>query len=117
MAKSELEELLAFQIKAVGLPDPVREFQFYPGRKYRADFAFIKQKLLVEIDGGIWSKGSHARPRGILRDMEKSNLASLDGWTYLRVSGADVKEGRALELIESAIKIYDEKKEKEDHDS
>ena len=108
MSKSELEELLDFQIKAVGLPEPEREYQFYPDRKFRADFAWIKQKLLVEVEGGIWAKGAHARPRGILRDMEKGNLAALGGWMYLRVSGADIKEGRAIDLIECALQIYDQ---------
>ena len=108
MSKSELEELLDFQIKAVGLPEPERAYQFYPERKFRADFAWIKQKLLVEVEGGIWSKGAHARPRGILRDMEKGNLAALGGWMYLRVSGADIKEGRAIDLIECALQIYDQ---------
>ena len=103
MSKSELEELLAFQIKAVGLPDPEREYQFYPKRKFRADFAWPQYRLLVEVEGGIWSKGAHARPKGILRDMEKSNLAALNGWMYLRVSGDDINELRAIDLIETAL--------------
>ena len=102
---SQLEEELAFQIKAIGLPEPEREYQFYPKRKFRADFAWIKQKLLVEVEGGIWSKGAHARPRGILRDMEKGNLAALGGWMYLRVSADDIKELRAIDLIETALKL------------
>ena len=35
---STAEGLLAFQIKAAKLPEPVRQFRYVPGRKFTADF-------------------------------------------------------------------------------
>jgi len=106
MSKSELEELLAFQIKAAELPEPQREYRFYPERRFRADFAWPEVKLLVEIEGGIYkARSGHRTSSGVLRDMEKGNLAALGGWVYLRFSAKQVQDGSALNVIEQAIEL------------
>ena len=51
MSQSELEELLAFQMRAAGLPEPEREYRFHEKRRYRADFAWPDHRLLVEGEG------------------------------------------------------------------
>ncbi len=56
--KSALEELFAFQCKALKLPAPCREIVFCE-RKWRLDFAWPDIKLAVEIEGGIWTNGRH----------------------------------------------------------
>jgi hypothetical protein len=45
---SEGEELFALHCLLNGLT-PEREYEFCEGRKFRADFAFPRHKLLVEI--------------------------------------------------------------------
>lgn len=55
-----------------------------PGRKFRFDYAFPAARLGIELEGGLYSGGAHARPAGILRDMEKGNFAVLHGWRVLR---------------------------------
>lgn len=102
---SELEETLAFQIRATGLPEPEREYQAVPKRKFRYDFAFVQEKLLVEVQGGIWIRGSHARPKGITRDMTKLNLAQLAGWRVLQFSPAMVRSGEAVKMIAKALGV------------
>ncbi len=104
MSKSELEDLLLFQMQAVGL-DPEREFMFAKplGRRFRSDFCFKNKRLLIEVEGGIWSKGAHSRPAGILRDMEKNNLATLLGYVCLRFSAEQVHDGSALTMIEKVL--------------
>ena len=89
MSKSALEAELALQIKALGLPEPIREYQAIKGRKFRFDFAWLdpEHRLLVEVNGGTYTKGAHATGRGIARDYEKSNLATLDGWRVLSFDG------------------------------
>ena len=42
----------------------------------------------------------------ILKDMEKYNTATLDGWRVLRVSVDDVKSGRACELVRRATVLF-----------
>lgn len=94
--KSELEEILAFQVKAYKLPEPARDFRFCPGRKFMFDFAWAEKKLAAECEGGIWTFGRHTRGAGFLKDMEKYNLATLMGWDVYRFDGGMVKRGDAV---------------------
>lgn len=93
--KSRGEELLDFQLRSYSLPF-VREFIFHPTRKWRFDFAYLPRKLAIEVEGGIYSKGRHTRPKGYQNDMEKYNAASALGWTLLRFTPEQVKKGIAV---------------------
>ena len=103
---SDAEDLLAFQIKAAGLPEPVRQYHYAPPRKLRADFAWPDVRLLVEVQGGLFSrrKGAHGSIGGVLADIDRLNEATLAGFRLLRASTDMVKDGRALALIERALK-------------
>lgn len=105
MPPSDLERALAFQIRAKGLPEPQTEFLAIPGRKFRFDFAYPDQRLLVEVQGSIWKKGGHNTGTGMLRDMEKNNLAILNGWSILYVAEDHITCGQALQWITSALDI------------
>jgi very-short-patch-repair endonuclease len=101
-----LEQKLAFQIRAVGLPDPHREYRFVPGRRYRADFAWENERLLVEAEGGLFSKGKgwHLSIGGYLDDLEKYNLAALLGWRVLRYTAKEINSGDAVRQIEQVLR-------------
>jgi len=58
---SALENLFAMQLDSAGLTGYVREYQAIPGRKFRFDFAFLRERLLVEINGGTYNGGAHGR--------------------------------------------------------
>ena len=73
--------------QAEGLPEPETQYQFCPGRKYCADFAWPARRVLVEVEGGEWVKGRHVRGAGYTRDCKKYNLAVLGGWRLLRFTG------------------------------
>ena len=103
MSASQLEAELALQIRALGLPEPIREYQAIKGRKFRFDFAWLEQRLLVEVNGGTYTKGAHSTGRGIARDYEKANLAVLQGWRVLSFDGKSVKDGTAVEVIRQAL--------------
>jgi len=100
---SRLEEILSLHIRAANLPAPAREYRFAPPRRWRADFAWPAQKLLVECEGATWTNGRHTRGAGFGLDCEKYNQASLDGWTLLRFTGDQIKSGEALQTIEKAL--------------
>ena len=99
-----LEDSLAELIKRFGLPAPVREYQFSPTRKFRWDFAWVDQKLGVEVQGGIWINGGHSRGSGQLRDNEKQAEAAALGWRFFNVASNDIKEGRAIAWIERCLR-------------
>jgi len=104
MSASELEDIFAAQLDAVGLDGYVREYQAIPGRRYRFDFCWVKERLAVEIQGGTYSRGAHARPLGIKRDYEKGNLAVQFGWRVLQFDADMVKSGQALEFTEKMLR-------------
>ena len=100
---SALENLFAFQLDSAGLTGYVREYRAIPGRKFRFDFAFMKERLLVEINGGTYNGGAHSRGVGLNRDYEKGNLAVVNNWRVLSFDTKQVKSGAALEVVEQLI--------------
>lgn len=100
---SEWEERLHRQILAEHLPAPVRELQFHPTRKWRADFAWLEQALLAEFEGAIFGKGRHTRGAGFSDDSEKYNAAVLLGWRLLRFTERQIKDGSAVKTIAAAL--------------
>lgn len=67
-----------------GLPIPQEQYQPIKHRKWRCDFAWPAQKVIVEVEGGIFSEGRHSRGVGYSRDCDKYNTLQLDGWIVLR---------------------------------
>ena len=106
MSKSAAEETLALFLADEGIRY-VREYQFCQ-RKWRADFAFPEHKLLVEIEGGVWTRGRHVRGQGFVNDCEKYNMATLLGWRVLRFVPQWVDDGTALRMIERALEGGDD---------
>lgn len=102
MSQSDLEAHLLFQMRAVGIPEMKREYEFHPDRKWRFDFADPKIKLAVEVEGGVYSRGRHTRGSGFIQDCAKYNEAALLGWRVLRIPGPLVESGEGLMLIERA---------------
>ena len=82
---SKGEALLALHLNASKISF-VREYKFCKDRKWRADFCFPERRLLVEVEGGIWKEGRHTRGSGFMKDCEKYNQATLEGWALLRVT-------------------------------
>lgn len=100
---SEGEAKLVQQLKALKI-DFVQEFRFHEKRKWRADFHISNTKLLIEVEGGIWSNGRHTRGKGYLGDMEKYNTATMMGYQVLRFSTEQVTSGFAIKQIEGLVK-------------
>jgi len=59
--------------------------------------------LLVEIEGAIYTGGRHVRGSGYEADLEKYNLAVLQGYRVLRFSPRMVRDGTALSIVEEAL--------------
>lgn len=113
---------LSIIAKLLKIPEPTPEYVFHPPRRFKFDFSWVPDKICVEVEGGIFGVGrpcelckqrrnqSHGSVSGILRDMEKYNLAAIDGWTVLRVlpEELDLENGKAFNLIEAAFKLRKE---------
>ena len=99
---SEGEAKLAQHLKSYKIEFQA-EFQFNPERKWRADFYILGTKVLIEVEGGIWSNGRHTRAQGYLGDMEKYNSAQELGYSVYRYSTEQVKSGKAIEDIRRLV--------------
>lgn len=87
------------------LPAFEREYRFHVERKFRFDFAWPQFKVALEVDGGIFNGGAHSNPMNILRDMEKGNLATMDGWKVLHFTPSQVKCGMAIADIKRLLAV------------
>lgn len=86
-----------------GLPAPVREYVFARGNRWRADFAWVKERILVEVEGGVWNGGRHVTGSGFTRDCLKYDTAALLGWIVLRFTPELIYDGTALKMIHQAF--------------
>ena len=100
-----IEDELAFQIRATRMPKPERQYRYAPPRKFAADFAWPAQRLLVEVQGGIWTRQAHGSIKGVLADIDRLNAATLAGWRLLRFTPEMVKSGAARMMIDEALFI------------
>tara|TARA_R100000656_G_scaffold99267_1_gene72035 strand:- start:63 stop:371 length:309 start_codon:yes stop_codon:yes gene_type:complete len=101
---SHLEEDFAFQLKAVGVPDPVREYKFHPTRKWRLDF-YWDTGWAVEIQGGGWVRGGHNRnAKTMWKDYEKLNACQELGIKVLQFTGDQIKDGEAILQVARILK-------------
>lgn len=99
---SRLEEQFYWHVLALGLPQPERQYRI-PGSKRRFvyDFAWPDKRLLVEIQGGVWVPNTgHTSGRGITRDCEKANEATLCGYRLLVFTGNMIeRNNEALDAL------------------
>ena len=85
-------------------PVPVAEYRFHPVRKWRFDFAFVDQRVAVEVEGNAWNVaggGRHMQDS----DLEKYNEAAAMGWFVFRFSPGMLKSEPAgcLELVRGKL--------------
>lgn len=102
---SPLEARFALLWRSLGGPPLEREFRFHPTRKWRADFAHLPSRTLIEIEGGIWVRGRHTTPKGFAADAEKYLEAALAGWRVLRLVDRQLTPkvvGRIVDLCSGA---------------
>ena len=99
---NEFEAKLAQELKTLKI-EFEQEFEFHPKRKWRADFHLVGKKILVEVEGAIWSGGRHTRGKGYIGDMEKYNVATMMGYQVIRFSTDQVKSGHAIQQIEKMV--------------
>lgn len=103
MAGSKLESKFLFLWRVAQGPPLEREYQFHPARKWRADFAHMGSRTLIEIEGGIFMRtgGRHTRGGGYAKDAEKYLEAVLLGWTVLRLTERQLE----LDFIERIVAL------------
>jgi very-short-patch-repair endonuclease len=82
---SRLEERFLFLWKLAKGSFLERAYRFHHERRWRADFAHLESRCLIEVEGGIGVNGRHNCAAGFSADLEKYLEASLAGWRVLRL--------------------------------
>jgi hypothetical protein len=88
---------------------PVPQFKFHPERRWRFDFGFPAELVVVDIDGGIFAAengataGRHARGAGIMGGFEKRNAAAELGFCVLCYGPPQIRSGEAAVQIERIV--------------
>jgi very-short-patch-repair endonuclease len=98
--ESILVSTLVQQLHAEGIRCFDKE---HPFQRWFLDLAFVPEKISVECQGGIHSRGRHVRAQGYSKDREKHNALALAGWIPLEVTMQQIRRGQALEWILEAL--------------
>lgn len=80
------------------------EWRFHPVRKWRFDYAFPKEMVAVEIDGGLFIGGRHSGGMGQKRDFEKLNAAAEMGWRVFHFTPGERLKTTTLTQLHNALK-------------
>jgi hypothetical protein len=106
--KAEL--LFGRQLVQFRLPPFHHHYRFpqslHPDNKRKvwiADYCNVEYKLMVEIDGGIWTGGAHGHPVDITRNMMKQNDAALLSYQTLRFATTWVKNKHAIQFLQRVL--------------
>jgi len=77
------------------LPEPVRQHPILnpeTNRHFKLDFAWVEEKLAVEIQGGAWGKGGHNTALGQAHDYARHNYLTRIGWRILYFNSPMLKD-------------------------
>lgn len=66
-------------------PELEKEHYFNPERGYRNDYLHRPTMTLIELEGGVFTKGRHVRPVGFIDDCVKYNQAAMMGYRIIRI--------------------------------
>jgi very-short-patch-repair endonuclease len=72
--------------RAMDGPELTKEYRFHEGRRWKADYAYLPARVIVELEGGIYTRGRHTRGKGYAADCAKYNLAASMGFTVFRLA-------------------------------
>lgn len=92
--------------RAMGLPQPEREFRFHVKRLWRFDYAWVEWRVALEVEGLVrpGMKSRHTTNAGYKGDMEKYNEAGLGGWLVVRCVPRELYS-RGMEFVERALVV------------
>lgn len=89
--KAHIDEVLSNFCNGKGIT-LYREFQFYPGRKFRFDWAILELKLAFEYEGIFGGgKSGHTTHSGYNKDTFKYNSAAELNWKVFRYTATTYK--------------------------
>jgi len=100
--------IFALQLHMAHIAGWEREYMPFKPRRFRVDFAWLVERLLVELHGGVWALGpqAHSWGTGIKRDHDKRDLAAAQGWTLREFTGDEVRDFVALHWVQGYLDAW-----------
>lgn len=99
------QPIVASLCRANGWPEPLAEQRLIEGRRFSCDLVWEAEKIVCEIQGGLWLKRSgHVGGKAQLDDYEKANLLQLLGYRVFMVSPQQVTSGVLADLLSRAFR-------------
>lgn len=90
-----------------GFPKPLAEYRFdeIGTRKWRWDWAFVSQRVALEVEGGVFQRGGgrHVRGAGFRADLEKYSEGAAQGWLLIRVLPEQLESATTFDWIRRAL--------------
>jgi hypothetical protein len=102
-AGNRYHPVVAALCRAEGWPVPDAELVFAAPRRWRFDLAWPAERLAVEVNGGVFMAGRHARGAGLRNDYEKLNTAQLMGWRVIQILPEQITDGTLTSLLTRAF--------------
>lgn len=110
-------KLFYAMLQNAGLPVPVREHKFNElvlsktgvPRKWRFDYAWLNEKVALEVEGGVFTRGRHTRGKGFMDDLEKYEAARLQGWVVIKCVPRTLITIKTLDMIREGLRLQREK--------
>lgn len=82
----------------LGGPELEKEVRFCPDRDWRADYRV--GNVLIELEGGVYTKGRHTRSGGFIEDIFKYNSACMLGYRLVRIGTGMVTPHYLQQIID-----------------
>lgn len=102
--KTPIENKMCEQLREAKINGFRRNSTFIKGRRFQADFWFPRERIALEVDGGVWlPKGGHTSGVGYTRDRERDVEALLQGILTVRYTSEQVKSGYAIETFSKLL--------------
>lgn len=100
-APSVLESRMGRLLRRHGLPEPRAEVIAGPNGEYRIDYAYVRQRLAIELYGYTW----HHSPEQMAHDLARQRRLALEGWTVLIFTWRDLETqpDRVADQIREAL--------------
>jgi very-short-patch-repair endonuclease len=72
-------------------------------RGWKFDFAWLDEKVALEVEGGIFVGGRHTNGAGFAKDMLKYNTAVTLGWRILRCQPKELCMQETVNMIRKTL--------------
>ena len=111
--KSNHPTLFLSILEDAGIPPPTRELQFDARPKdgtvrpkvprgWKFDYAWKGEKVALEVDGGLYTRGRHVQGAGRREDMRKQTEAAIQGWRIVYTTPGDMGSHQNISDIRRA---------------